>query len=58
MGFCTRQQVTENVTAALQGLGLAPNPAADEEAAVVARIREVLAPVAGVTWPSGLPENN
>lgn len=51
-------QVRDNVDAVLQGLGLVPSPQADAEAAALAEVRQLLAPVQGVTWASGLPENN
>lgn len=58
VGFCTRQQVWDNVAAVLQGLGLqaSPQQAAEEEA--LPEVKRILAPVQGLTWPSGLPENN
>ena len=52
------QQVRDNVAAVLQGLGLEPSPAAEAEAAALAEVQQILAPMQGVTWPSGLPENN
>ncbi|KAL4440572.1 hypothetical protein ABPG75_003573 [Micractinium tetrahymenae] len=58
VGFCTRQQVRDNVEAVLQGLGLAPSPQAEAEAAALQEIKRILAPVQGLAWPSGLPENN
>ncbi|KAL4423164.1 hypothetical protein ABPG77_007817 [Micractinium sp. CCAP 211/92] len=58
VGFCTRQQVRENVEAVLQGLGLAASPQAEAEAAALEEVQRILAPVQGLTWPSGLPENN
>jgi hypothetical protein len=56
----SEEEVERNVRAALEGLGLVardPGLAAREEAAL-ARVREILAPVHGVTWASGRPENN
>lgn len=44
--------------AVLQGLGLAPSPLAEAEAAALREVQQILAPVQGLTWPSGLPENN
>lgn len=55
---CTWLQVKENVEAVLQGLGLVPSPQAEAEAAGLEEVRRILAPVQGLTWPSGLPENN
>ena len=51
-------QVRDNVEAVLQGLGLAASPLAEQEAAALAAVRQALASVQGVTWDSGLPENN
>lgn len=42
----------------LQGLGLAASPQAEAEAAALEEVQRILAPVQGLTWPSGLPENN
>lgn len=59
IGPCARTaQVADNVEAVLQGLGLLPSAAAEAEAAALADVQRLLAPVQGVTWPSGLPENN
>jgi L-galactose dehydrogenase len=51
-------QVRDNVSAALQGLGLEPNPQQAAEAAALEEVQQILAPVQGLTWPSGRPENN
>lgn len=51
-------QVRDNVEAVLQGLGLSPSPQADAEAAALAEVQRLLEPVQGLTWASGLPENN
>lgn len=58
VGFCTRQQVRDNVEAVLQGLGLVPSPQQQQEVAALAEVKRILEPVQGLTWPSGLPENN
>lgn len=58
VGFCTRQQVRDNVAAVLQGLGVELSPAAEAEAAALAEVQRILEPVQGVTWSSGLSENN
>lgn len=58
VGFSTRQQVRDNVDAVLQGLGLLPSPLQQEEAAALAEVQRILRPVQGLTWLSGLPENN
>ncbi|PRW05776.1 L-galactose dehydrogenase [Chlorella sorokiniana] len=58
VGFCTRQQVRDNVAAVLQGLGVEPSPAAEAESAALAEVQRILEPVQGLTWSSGLPENN
>ena len=55
---CCTPQVRDNVEAVLQGLGLAPSPQAEAEAAALQEVQRLLAPVQGTTWPSGLPENN
>ncbi len=54
----TSLQVRDNVAAVLQGLGVEPSPAAEAEAAALADVQRILEPVQGVTWNSGLPENN
>jgi hypothetical protein len=51
-------QVRDNVEAVLQGLGQLPCPQAAQEAAALAEVQRILAPVQGLSWPSGLPENN
>ncbi len=51
-------QVRDNVDAVLQGLGLVPSPQQEQEAAALAAVEQILAPVQGLTWPSGLAENN
>jgi hypothetical protein len=51
-------QVRDNVDAVLQGLGLLPSPLQQEEAAALAEVQRILRPVQGLTWLSGLPENN
>ena len=51
-------RLARHVDAVLQGLGLVPSPQAEAEAAALEEVRRLLAPVQGVTWPSGLPENN
>ncbi|EFN53856.1 hypothetical protein CHLNCDRAFT_25289 [Chlorella variabilis] len=58
VGFCTRHQVRDNVEAVLQGLGLLASPLRQQEAAALADVRRILEPVQGLTWPSGLPDNN
>ncbi|PSC71979.1 L-galactose dehydrogenase [Micractinium conductrix] len=58
VGICTRQQVRDNVSAVLQGLGLEASPLAEAEAAALADVKRILEPVQGMTWSSGLPENN
>jgi hypothetical protein len=42
----------------LQGLGQLPCPQAAQETAALAEVQRILAPVQGLSWPSGLPENN
>ena len=56
--FPTAPQVRDNVAAVLQGLGVEPSPDAEAEAAALAEVQRILEPVQGVTWSSGLPENN
>jgi hypothetical protein len=51
-------QVWDNVEAVLQGLGLAPSPQAQAEGEALAEVTRLLEPAQGLTWPSGLPENN
>ena len=51
-------QVRENVEAVLQGLGLLPSSQEQQEAAALAEVHRILEPVQGLTWPSGLEENN
>mmetsp|Transcript_34547 Transcript_34547/g.88384 ORF Transcript_34547/g.88384 Transcript_34547/m.88384 type:complete len:364 (-) Transcript_34547:263-1354(-) len=58
VGMCTREQVALNVQTALQALGSEPEENAEKNTEVLAQVKEVLAPVKGVTWPSGKPENN
>ena len=50
--------IPDNLEAVLQGLGLAASPLAEQEAAALAAVRQTLAAVQGVTWVSGMPENN
>ncbi len=58
VGMCTPAEVEENVEAALIALGVVDNPHAARDAAALTAARAALAPFAGVTWPSGRPENN
>jgi L-galactose dehydrogenase len=58
VGFCTAEQVRENVETALQALGLLPNPQAEVEGATLRDLEAIFEPVMGVTWPSGRPENS
>lgn len=58
VGFCTPQQVDENVLTVLQALGVETNPQAGAEAAALPGVLQALQPVMDVTWPSGRPENN
>jgi ribosomal protein S12 methylthiotransferase accessory factor YcaO len=53
--ICSALQVEENVGVARRALGLDPNPHAALEAAVLEQALQLLAPVQGVTWPSGHP---
>ena len=46
------------MSAVLQGLGLEASPLAEAEAAALADVKRILEPVQGMTWSSGLPENN
>lgn len=46
------------MAAVLQGLGVELSPAAEAEAAALAEVQRILEPVQGVTWSSGLSENN
>jgi L-galactose dehydrogenase len=55
VGLCTPGQVRAAVRAA--GAALA-GPAAGVEAEAMERVRGILGPVEGVTWPSGRPENS
>jgi hypothetical protein len=50
--------VAENVVTALEALGLVPHPSAGAEADVLSDVRDALADVQGMSWPSGRPENN
>jgi L-galactose dehydrogenase len=54
IGLSSRAQVGTAVAAALAA-GEAPTP---QEAAALAEMRALLAPVVGTTWPSGRPENS
>lgn len=58
VGMCEPEQVRVNVQNTLEALGAAPNAQAAAEAAVLAELEGVFAPVMGLTWPSGRPENN
>lgn len=58
VGLATPEQVREAVDAALQGLGLVPRPAVAAEVTAAAEVAAILAPVKGLGWASGRPENN
>lgn len=58
VGICGVAQVHENCDAALQSLGLAPDPDAAAEEKAMEGVAAALAPVQNLTWPSGRPENN
>ena len=56
IGLATVAQVRAAVRAAAVACAVGPPPAG--EAAALAEMRAILAPVAGMTWPSGRPENS
>jgi len=58
VGICAEQQVEDNCDAVLQALGLVPNPTALAEREALKGVAEALEPVMGMTWSSGLSENN
>jgi L-galactose dehydrogenase len=55
VGLCTRAQVRAAVGAAAAALA---GPPVGAEAEALDRVRAILAPVVGMTWPSGRPENS
>ncbi|KAI8471857.1 MAG: L-galactose dehydrogenase [Monoraphidium minutum] len=60
VGMASVELVRANVESALQALGAAAPDAAGAaaEARALEEVRRILAPVEGVSWPSGLPENS
>lgn len=54
IGCCTPEEVQKNVRCVIEAF---QEPAA-KEAQVLKEIKQILQPIQGQTWPSGLPENN
>jgi hypothetical protein len=55
VGMCTRDVVAANVAAVLDALDGDASASADQD--VLAEVQRILAPVQGLSWPSGLPGN-
>lgn len=53
--MCTRDVVAANVAAVLDALDGDASASADQD--VLAEVQRILAPVQGLSWPSGLPGN-
>jgi hypothetical protein len=53
VGMATPEQVETNVQTTLQALGVVPNPQAELESRAEKEVLQLLAPVQGLTWPSG-----
>jgi hypothetical protein len=53
VGMATPEQVEANMQTALQAVGVVPNPQSELESQAEKEALQLLAPVQGVTWPSG-----
>lgn len=58
LGMATPEQVESNIQWTLEALELVPRPDAAVEAEALAEVKDALADVQGLCWPSGKPENN
>jgi hypothetical protein len=59
VGMCSSDVVRANVTAVLQALGAeaVDSSSARQEKKALEEVERILAPVKGLTWASGRPEN-
>jgi L-galactose dehydrogenase len=58
VGMASTAVVQANVHAVMQKLGYEPDPTRTLDKAMTREVERILAPVMGVSWPSGRPENN
>jgi len=54
IGCCTPEEVRQNVANVIAAFG----ERSDKEDQVLREVKDILRPIQGQTWPSGLPENN